>query len=157
MIKNLISPILMVAIVGSLGCHFLQGMADRSQRYADENLEGADKPNIIVILTDDQGFADVAVYKSVSDILTPHLDQLAAGRLFTDAHSASSACPPSRYALLTGRYPVRAELFGSVFLRKKLVVDVDRTTIADLAKEQGNSTACIGKWYLAWVDKELVD
>ncbi len=115
------------------------------------------QPNIVLIFADDLGYGDVGCY-GATHVDTPHIDSLAAeGRRFTDAHSASATCSPSRYALLTGRYPARENLFSPVFLRTPLIIDPDRTTIADLAKEQGYATACIGKWHLGWGDQNPVD
>ncbi|HAV64806.1 MAG TPA: arylsulfatase, partial [Verrucomicrobiales bacterium] len=93
----------------------------------------ATKPNIVVIFADDVGYGDVGC-QGATHIRTPNIDRLAAqGRRFTDAHSASAVCSPSRYALLTGRYPARhGGLWGPIFLRVPLVIDPDRTTVADV-------------------------
>jgi arylsulfatase A len=113
----------------------------------------AEKPNIIVIYADDLGYGDVGCY-GATKVQTPNIDQLAKeGRRFTDAHSASAVCTPSRYALVTGRYPFRKGLSKPVFLRTGLVLDADRTTVADVLKDGGYSTACIGKWHLGFGDK----
>ena len=95
-------------------------------------------PNIVVIFADDLGYGDLGCY-GATHVETPVIDRLASqGRRFTDAHSASAVCTPSRYALLTGRYPVRhGDLWAPVFLRSPLVVDPERTTVADIAKEAG--------------------
>ncbi len=115
------------------------------------------QPNIVIIFTDDLGYGDLGCY-GATHVETPNIDKLAAqGRRFTDAHSASATCTPSRYALLTGQYPIREDLFAPVFLKSPLIVDPKRTTIADLAQEQGYSTACIGKWHLGWGTEAPVD
>ncbi len=107
-----------------------------------------EKPNVIVIFADDVGYGDVSCY-GATKLKTPNIDKLAEqGRRFTDAHSASAASSPSRYALLTGQYPFRRQLFGPIFHRVGLVIDTTRFTIADLMKQSGYSTACIGKWHL---------
>ena len=115
-------------------------------------------PNIVVIFADDVGYGDIGCY-GATHVQTPNIDRLARqGRRFTDAHSASAVCTPSRYALLTGQYPVRrGNLWGPVFLKSPLVIDPDRTTIADVAKDAGYSTACIGKWHLGFGAKAPTD
>jgi arylsulfatase A-like enzyme len=91
-------------------------------------------------------------------VKTPHIDRLAAeGRRFTDAHSASAVCSPSRYALLTGEYPFRKNLWGPIPNTKPLLVDVRRTTIASLLKRSGYATACFGKWHLGFGDAAKTD
>lgn len=108
------------------------------------------KPNIIVILADDLGYGDVGCY-GATKVKTPNIDRLASeGRRFTDAHSASAVCTPSRYALLTGEYPFRKNLWGPVMNPSPLVVDLARTTVASLLKRQGYATACVGKWHLGF-------
>lgn len=110
-------------------------------------------PNVVVIFADDLGYGDLSCY-GATKLKTPNIDRLAReGRRFTDAHSASAVCTPSRYALLTGRYAFRRELWAPVFLRTGLVVDPDRATAADLMKRAGYSTACIGKWHLGFGGK----
>ena len=112
------------------------------------------KPNIVLILADDLGYGDLGCY-GATKVKTPNIDKLASeGRRFTDAHSASSVCTPSRYAMLTGEYPFRKNLWGPVMNPSPLVVDVNRPTLARLLKEQGYRTACFGKWHLGFGDKE---
>lgn len=114
-------------------------------------------PNIVLIFADDIGYGDLSCY-GATHIKTPNIDQLAQqGRRFTDAHSASAVCTPSRYALLTGRYPARNDLWGPLSLRSPLVIDPDRTTMADVAKRAGYATACIGKWHLGWQSEQPTD
>ena len=117
-----------------------------------------DKPNIVLIFADDLGYGDVSCY-GATKVRTPNIDRLAKeGRRFTDAHSASAVCTPSRYALLTGRYPLRrGNLWNPVFLKTPLVVDPERLTFADVAKEAGYATACIGKWHLGFGTKTPTD
>jgi len=112
--------------------------------------EDAALPNVVILYADDLGYGDLGCY-GATQLETPNLDRLAReGRRFTDAHSASAVCTPSRYALLTGRYPFRESLYAPVFHESGLVVDPDRLTIADLMKEAGYVTACIGKWHLGF-------
>ncbi len=128
----------------------------RLREISDRQKES--KPNIIVIFADDVGYGDLSCY-GATHVQTPNLDQLAQeGRRFTDAHTASAVCSPSRYALMTGRYPVRhGNLWSPIFLRVPLVIDSDRTTIADLAKRAGYSTNCLGKWHLGFGQKQPTD
>jgi arylsulfatase A len=109
------------------------------------------KPNVVIILADDLGYGDVQCYNPErGKIPTPHIDQLAAeGMRFTDGHSSSGVCSPSRYTLLTGRYHWRTTLqSGIVGQWGKPLIAPDRLTIAGLAKQRGYRTACVGKWHL---------
>lgn len=110
------------------------------------------KPNIVFILADDLGYGDVGCYNRESKIPTPHLDKLATeGMRFTDAHSPSSVCTPTRYALLTGRYCWRSRLKSQVLGPwGATLIEPDRLTVASLLRQQGYATACIGKWHLGW-------
>jgi len=111
----------------------------------------AGTPNIVVILADDLGYGDVQCYNPQrGKIPTPHLDRLAAeGMRFTDGHSSSGVCSPSRYAVLTGRYHWRTRLqTGIVGVFGDPLIAPDRATIATLARQRGYCTACIGKWHL---------
>ena len=113
----------------------------------------ARKPNILVILADDLGYGDVHAYNPErGKIPTPHLDKLITeGMRFTDGHSSSGVCSPSRYALLTGRYHWRTRLQnGIVGVFGEPLIAPDRLTIAGLAKQHGYRTAAIGKWHLGW-------
>lgn len=110
-------------------------------------------PNVVIIYADDLGYGDVQCYNpGRSRIPTPHIDQLASqGMRFTDAHSSSGVCSPSRYTLLTGRYHWRSRLQrGIVQLWGDPLIPGDRMTIASLATARGYATACIGKWHLGW-------
>lgn len=122
------------------------------------NIE-AQHPNIIYILADDMGYGDLSCLNEDSKLLTTNFDLLATeGILFTDAHSSSSVCTPSRYSILTGRYNWRSSLKQSVlFGYSESVIEDDRLTVASLLKQKGYKTACIGKWHLGlnweWIDK----
>jgi arylsulfatase A-like enzyme len=108
-------------------------------------------PNFVIILADDLGYGDMQVNNSKrGKIPTPNMNQLAAeGLRFTDGHSSSGCCSPSRYALLTGRYHWRTTLqSGIVGVWEKPLIAPDRLTIGKLAQEHGYRTACIGKWHL---------
>jgi arylsulfatase A-like enzyme len=113
----------------------------------------ARKPNILIILADDLGYGDIRAYNPTrGKIPTPHLDKLIAeGMRFTDGHSSSGVCSPSRYALLTGRYHWRTRLqSGIVGVFGEPLIAPDRLTVASLAKQHGYRTAAIGKWHLGW-------
>ncbi len=108
------------------------------------------RPNIVYILADDMGIGDVSCLNSNSAWKTPHLDRLArAGRTFTDAHSASGVCTPSRYALLTGRHPWRGKLkSGVLYGYDPSLLEPGRLTVASFLRAQGYATAMVGKWHL---------
>lgn len=132
-------PLFVLAILIVLPGMNLQGKEDK------ESL-----PNIIFILADDMGYGDVEAYNPNSKIPTPHLNNLArGGMLFTDAHTSSSVCTPTRYALLTGRYNWRSRLQNGVTwgFSKRLIED-SRLTVANVLQNAGYHTSCIGKWHL---------
>jgi arylsulfatase A len=117
---------------------------------ASTSLFAADRPNIVILYADDMGYGDLGAQNPHSKIPTPHLDGLAReGTRFTDAHSSSGVCTPSRYALLHGRYHWR-KFHGIVNSFDQPVLDDQRTTLAELLKARGYRTACIGKWHLGW-------
>lgn len=107
-------------------------------------------PNIIYILADDLGYGDVSSFNPNSKIKTVFIDSLAnQGMSFTDAHSSSSLCTPTRYGILTGRYAWRTRLKkGVLWSYDKPLIDKNRLTVASLLKKNGYNTACIGKWHL---------
>lgn len=113
----------------------------------------AERPNIVIIYADDLGYGDVQCYNPErGKIATPSIDRLASeGMRFTDAHSSSAVCTPSRYTLLTGRYHWRTRLQrGIVGLWGEPVIAEDRMTIGKLVQDADYETACIGKWHLGW-------
>lgn len=111
----------------------------------------AKRPNIVVLFADDMGYGEVqALNPERGKIPTPNLDRLAgAGMVFTDAHTTSSVCTPSRYALLTGRYAWRTRLQHGVSTGggDPLIAE-GRLTIASMLKQHGYTTAISGKWHL---------
>lgn len=116
------------------------------------------QPNIIFINADDLGYGDLGIY-GATKVKTPNIDRLAEeGMRFTDAHSVSAVCTPSRYALLTGEYPIRNHnLANAIFSRDSLIIDTRKLTIAKVMKMAGYATACIGKWHLGFGTKKPVD
>lgn len=107
-------------------------------------------PNIVFILADDLGYGDVKALNPASKIPTPNIDRLAAeGMTFTDAHSPSAVCTPTRYATLTGRYSWRSKMKSGVLNGySEPLIEVDRPTVASHLKSHGYETAVIGKWHL---------
>ena len=111
----------------------------------------APPPNIVFILTDDLGYGDVhCLNPERCKIATPCLDKLASqGLTLTAAHSTSAVCSPSRYGILTGRYNWRSELQKGVLSGySKPLIDANRLTVAGLLKQNGYTTAAMGKWHL---------
>lgn len=120
--------------------------------------EASSRPNFIFILCDDLGYGDLQCLNAEGKIPTPNLNRLAReGMVFTDAHSSSSVCTPTRYGVLTGRYNWRSKLQKSVLggLSPRLI-EQGRMTVASFLKSQGYHTACVGKWHLGmdWAVKE---
>lgn len=116
-----------------------------SQAGAAERL-----PNIVILYADDMGYGDLGADNPASKIPTPHLDALAArGLRFTDGHSSSGICTPSRYAMLTGRHHWR-DFHGIVNALGPSVFKKDQLTLPAMLREKGYTTTCIGKWHLGW-------
>lgn len=116
------------------------------------------KPNIVLILADDLGYGDVSCYNSEAKVSTPNIDQLASsGMRFTDAHSPSTVCTPTRYSLLTGRMAFRNGMKG-VFTGAggPCLIKADRLTLPGLLRSQGYTTAMFGKWHvgMTFYDKD---
>ncbi len=111
-----------------------------------------DMPNIIYILADDMGYGDVSSFNPQSKLKTVHIDRLAKdGMKFTDAHTSSAVCTPTRYGILTGRYNWRSRLKKSVLSGfSKSLIGPDRMTVAKLLKDKGYTTGFVGKWHLGW-------
>ena len=120
-------------------------------------LHGADartpaaKPNIVVLLVDDMGYGDPQCFNPQSKIATPHMDRLALeGMRFTDAHAPGPLCHPSRYGLMTGRYPFRTDITR---WPAQPLIEPGQMTIATLLRDQGYHTAMVGKWHLGFHEK----
>src|SRR5210317_2299839 len=111
------------------------GVTDAQTRKPLRQAPG--KPNIILINADDLGYGDLSCY-GATRLQTPNIDRLAKeGRRFTDAHSASAVCSPSRYGLLTGRYPLRKNFWGPTWTETPLTIDTECLTLAGLLKDAG--------------------
>jgi arylsulfatase A-like enzyme len=106
-------------------------------------------PNIVFVLFDDMGYGEPGCYREGSAFKTPNLNRLAKeGMRFTDAHTAASVCTPTRYGLLTGRYPSRIGQYGVLTTYSPPIIPKTRLTVPSLLKQHGYETACIGKWHL---------
>jgi arylsulfatase A-like enzyme len=120
-----------------------------------------EQPNIVFILADDLGYGDPTCYNERSKIPTPQMDRFAQeGIRFTDAHTGSAVCTPTRYGLQTGRYCWRSSLKSGVLNGySPPLIETDRLTIASVLKRHGYNTGCVGKWHLGlgWVAKDAVE
>lgn len=134
--------------IGALLCPFLFLAATAA--FGNTENPGA-RPNVLFILADDLGYGDLSC-NGATKVKTPNIDRLAfEGRKFADAHPPCSVCTPSRYNLLTGRYAWRTWVGGScLWSNDPLLIEPDRYTLADLFKEYGYRTACLGKWHLGF-------
>lgn len=114
--------------------------------------ETNEKPNIVIILADDMGYGDVSGFNEQSKIITPNIDKLVnEGVSFTDAHTSSAVCTPTRYSILTGRYNWRSTLKNGVLSGySKALIEEDRLTLPKFLQQQGYITAFTGKWHLGW-------
>ncbi len=112
--------------------------------------QGSRLPNVVYILADDMGYGDLSCLNEKSRLNTVHMDRLASGGMvFTDAHSGSAVCTPTRYGILTGRYSWRSQLkSGGLTGYSPPLIPPDRLTVASLLKKKGYRTACIGKWHV---------
>ena len=122
-----------------------------------QSVDKTTKPNILFILTDDLGYGDLSCYNDESKVRTPNIDRLAReGMRFTDAHSPSTVCTPSRYSLLTGRMAFRIP-YRSVFegVGGPCLIKADQLTLPQMLRDQGYTTAMNGKWHvgLTFFDK----
>lgn len=111
-------------------------------------LPAAEKPNIVLIFTDDQGYGDVGCF-GANGWKTPNLDQLAVeGVRFTDFHVAQPVCSASRASLLTGCYANRIGIHGALFPAARHGLNQSETTLAEVCREVGYATGMVGKWHL---------
>jgi len=140
------------------GCSNSEGESGVAKSNAQRDTVEPKQPNIIVILADDLGSGDLSSLNSASKIQTPSLDRIAnEGIHFTDAHSNSAVCTPTRYGLLTGRYAFRTHLKkGVTWGYSPALIEEGRTTVASFLKQQGYHTGIVGKWHLGlnWQAKD---
>ena len=115
---------------------------------------GAELPNIVFVMADDLGYGDPQCYQADSKIATPHMDRLAReGMRFTDAHTPSAVCTPTRYGVLTGRYCWRSSLKeGVLYGESPALIDERRLTVAGMLKRYGYHSGVVGKWHLGLGD-----
>ncbi|MGK2863419.1 MAG: sulfatase family protein [Chitinophagaceae bacterium] len=111
-------------------------------------VNGQQKPNVLIIYTDDLGYGDLSCY-GATKIKTPNIDQLAKkGIRFTNGHSTSATCTPSRYAMMTGEYPWRIQGTGVLPGDAALIIPTEKATLPALFKKAGYTTGIVGKWHL---------
>lgn len=123
-----------------------------SSVFAADAARASDLPNVVVILADDMGVDSVSAMNDKMGMKTPAIDQLIGeGMAFTDAHSTSAVCTPTRYGVLTGRYNWRSRLKrGIVGKWERPLIEDERLTMPEMFRAKGYETACIGKWHLGW-------
>src|SRR5215211_2819669 len=116
------------------------------------------RPNIVLIMADDMGYGDLSCY-GATKIATPHCDRLAReGRRFTDAHSPSAVCSPTRFGLLTGTYPWRGNRVPRhLYAYEPFVFRDGEPTLASLLRAAGYATGCVGKWHLGAQRQDPID
>lgn len=125
-------------------------------KVAEQSTDRENRPNVIILYTDDQGSVDMNVY-GASDLHTPNMDKLAnTGVRFTQFYAAASICSPSRAALMTGKTPLRAGVPGNISSRRgRDGMATEEITIAEVLKEQGYRTGHIGKWHLGYSESTM--
>lgn len=159
--NELVDPLLAnnsMKILSLMPCKLALCFVFSSFLFADEPLVTVKKPNVIFIMADDLGWGDMGCY-GATHFETPACDRLAKeGMRFTDAHSPSAVCTPTRYSVLTGRYAWRTWLKNWVLQENHpLLVETDRLTLGKVFQQAGYRTGCVGKWHLGWGDKSGID
>jgi len=140
----------MLLVLAAIASATLFTTATSSSAVADDS-----PPNVVIIFTDDQGYGDIGCF-GAEGYRTPHLDRMAdEGRRFTSFYSAAPACSGSRVSLLTGSYYARLKFPTVLFPHHKVGLAENELTIAELAKQKGYATACIGKWHVGHHEKFL--
>lgn len=151
-----------IKLLSILGCSLTLLSCYNHSQTAVTDVDSArnlTRPNIIYILADDAGLGDVGAYNPHSKIPTPYIDSIAnKGIKFTDAHTPSSVCTPTRYSILTGRYSWRTRLKKGVLRGyDPALIEKNRETVASILQQQGYLTAGIGKWHLGLGNKDKTD
>ncbi len=143
--ENIFNPFKVFSVLIVLACLMLN-FSSCQQQVKDKT----NHPNIVYILADDMGYGDVSCLNDSSKIQTPNIDALAnQGLIFTDAHSNSAVCTPTRYGILTGRYAWRSRMKqGVLWSYDEHLIDSERTIVPSMLKRHDYQTACIGKWHL---------
>jgi arylsulfatase A len=135
----------MVLVLAGCGCAALAMSAAA---------DAASRPNVVFVMSDDQGYGDASCYNPESKIPTPGIDRIAReGIRFTDAHSGAAVCTPTRYGLLTGRYNWRSRLQSGVLVtgdKKGCLIDASVVTVPEFLRQHGYRTALVGKWHLGY-------
>ena len=145
---HLTRPVLAAPLNRPLAMRYLITILALLSASMDSAISGDKLPHILIILVDDMGYGDVGAYNPDSKIPTPHLDKLSQeGMRFTDAHAPGPLCHLSRYGLLTGQYPFRANTSA---WRRQPSIKGGQLTIASLLKNKGYNTAMVGKWHLGF-------
>jgi len=128
----------------------LNSCGAKNEKTKDQSKETVSAPNIVYILADDLGYGDVSALNPDSKIKTPNIDKLSReGMVFTDAHSNSSVCTPTRYGILTGQYCWRSRIKKGVLLGySPSLIEETTPTVAKFLQKQNYITACVGKWHL---------
>ena len=137
--KNSLSVYIFTLLVLICGCN-------SKEKTTQSNTES--KPNVVIIFADDLGYGDVSCY-GATNIQTPNIDKLAAlGIMFTNGHSSSASCTPSRYSMLTGGYAFRKPGTGIAPGDAAMIIDPETKTLADVFQNAGYATGVVGKWHL---------
>ena len=135
-IKNISLFFLAASFISLIGCHTI------SKEKIPE------KPNVVIIYIDDLGYGDVSCY-GATKVSTPNVDRIAQeGIQFTNGHCSSATCTPSRFSMLTGKYAFRQKGTGVAPGDASMIIDHERTTIADIFQKAGYKTGVVGKWHL---------
>ena len=141
MLRILTIPLLLTTLVMFISCN-----------ASKDQTEIPSRPNVVIIYADDLGYGDVSAY-GATEIETPNIDRLAMGGIrFTNGHSSSATCSPSRYALLTGVYPWRNEKAKILDGTAPLLIRTDQITLPKMFRERGYHTGVVGKWHLGLGD-----
>ena len=115
----------------------------------------APQPNIVLLVADDLGYSDLALYADTG-LVTPHLERMASnGMRFTDFYVAAAFCSPSRAALLTGKYPQRVGIYRGLNPQTDIGLPPGEVTLAEMLRSEGYATACFGKWHLGHLERHL--